>query len=297
MPKLEFTVPGLTIPSVLLPLDQDYSASIGRSESADICIPIGSVSSLHCSISRVPGGYELRDMCSTNGIFFKEERVLHAILAPGSEVILGEATLTLTATDEEKATLHAENPASESTPAPTGTETPATSSDNDDFVDLSTLSGLSGLSGLNFDDDDTSDTVTPERETLISSSPQAETIQGIVLPPANPSHPEYGQLHYGASTNDDVTRAQPAPRRYAPPVAKSNYPAMVLYALIMFVLGIGTGVTVKYYSNTGELLPMVMLGIHSPKETIKQHVQQAQEELDQIKAESDAAAKAAEVAE
>ncbi|WPX41288.1 FHA domain-containing protein [Akkermansia sp. N21116] len=282
MPTLEITAPGLSLPPVHLSMDKDYSATIGRSEAADICLPIGSVSSMHCTIVRVPGGYEVRDMGSTNGVIYRGQLLTQAPLPPGGEVLLGEASVQLLASDEEKAILEAEKAASgRQTPAQQPAA-PAAPAADDDFVDLS---------DLNLEDDQPSDTVVPERETLISSAPQPETVHGIALPSTDPAHPEYGQLHYGATPDEDE-QAPPSPRRYAPPAPKSNYPAMILYALIMFVLGIGTGVTYKYYSNTGELLPMVMMDIHSPKETLSQHKQQAQAELDRVKAIRDTDAQA-----
>lgn len=297
MPKLEITVPDLPIPSVSLSMDKDYSVRIGRSEAAEICLPIASVSSMHCTISRAPGGYELRDAGSTNGIIFQNQRVAFALLTPGEEAWLGEAGVKLVASDEESSIFeeeapHLSRPASSmptlpeeepmGQPTPQWSQPPVQPASDDSFVDLS---------ALNLDGDQ----VVPERENLISSTPLPESVKGIDLPSVNSIHPEYGQLHYGAIQAEDSPHVSPQAAalaaRFAQTPRKNNYPAMVLYALIMFVLGVGVGVTYKYYTNTGELLPMVMMGIHSPKATLSQHKQQAQDELNRAKAEREADAK------
>lgn len=255
MPFLEFTISGLPVSRVQLAMEEGYCAHVGRAESADICIPDPSVSSAHGLLTRVLGGYMLTDEGSTNGIVYQSQRVLQLMLNEPIEFYLGSVNVHFIASPEEIAQFKQEKAARK----------------EQEFVDLNDLH-LDNLPPAASNDG------IPAQSRRINTAP---AVLGIRLPDIDAQHPELGQLHYAShvSRNDEPE----APATTAPSESwlsrNSNYPIMVAYAIIMFVLGIGTGVTYQYYLNTGELLPMELLGIHSPKQTLMLHKKQAQDEL------------------
>jgi pSer/pThr/pTyr-binding forkhead associated (FHA) protein len=68
---------------------------VGR-EGADIALPDPEISRHHCVVEVRDAHVSLRDLDSTNGTFFEEERVRAAMLEPGAEFRIGETTLRLT---------------------------------------------------------------------------------------------------------------------------------------------------------------------------------------------------------
>ena len=68
---------------------------IGR-DGADIALPDHEISRHHCVVEVREDYVNLRDLDSTNGTFFEEERVRAAMLGQGAEFRIGETTLRLT---------------------------------------------------------------------------------------------------------------------------------------------------------------------------------------------------------
>lgn len=74
MPRICITVPNKTPQPYRFPLDTEV-VSIGRSAANDVVIEHGSVSSHHCEMKRVDGGFILSDSNSTNGIRLDEKQM------------------------------------------------------------------------------------------------------------------------------------------------------------------------------------------------------------------------------
>ena len=68
---------------------------IGR-KGADVALNDPEVSRHHCSLEVRDGFVNLKDLDSTNGTFFEEERVRAAVLRHGTEFRVGGSTLRLT---------------------------------------------------------------------------------------------------------------------------------------------------------------------------------------------------------
>ena len=68
---------------------------VGR-EGSDIALPDPEISRHHCVVEVRDDYVNLRDLDSTNGTFFDEERVRAAMLGQGAEFRIGETTLRLT---------------------------------------------------------------------------------------------------------------------------------------------------------------------------------------------------------
>ncbi len=87
---------------------------MGRGSDNDIVIDCGSVSGTHAEMHRIEGGYELRDVGSTNGIKLGGERYDTIALRHGSTLKIGDAAFDFVLTDEEREALARENAAGES---------------------------------------------------------------------------------------------------------------------------------------------------------------------------------------
>jgi len=71
---------------------------IGRGETAEVRIPVGSVSRFHATIQRRhDGSFVLKDLESSNGTFVNGERIREVCLSDGDEVRLGEVSLVFLA--------------------------------------------------------------------------------------------------------------------------------------------------------------------------------------------------------
>jgi pSer/pThr/pTyr-binding forkhead associated (FHA) protein len=68
---------------------------VGR-EGADLALQDPEVSRHHCIIEVRDAYVQLRDLDSTNGTFFEEERVRAAMLVNGAEFRIGETVLRIT---------------------------------------------------------------------------------------------------------------------------------------------------------------------------------------------------------
>ncbi len=69
---------------------------LGRTGTADLRIPLSSVSRQHCEVTIAPGQVKLRDLGSSNGTFRNGVRIQEATLSAGDEVMVGPVTFTLT---------------------------------------------------------------------------------------------------------------------------------------------------------------------------------------------------------
>lgn len=83
---------------------------MGRGSDNDIIIDCGSISGKHAEMHRVKGGYELRDLGSTNGIKLKGNRQQVIILQSGMTAHLGDVSFEFSLTNDEQETLKQEKP-------------------------------------------------------------------------------------------------------------------------------------------------------------------------------------------
>ena len=108
MPRIEFIIPENPSRPFSLPMTDGFSALIGREEDCDIFLPLSSISGHHAVVERVSGGMKLRDIGSTNGLLIDGERVDQVVLSPSCRVMIGEAALVYSETDEERALFDSE---------------------------------------------------------------------------------------------------------------------------------------------------------------------------------------------
>jgi two-component system, NtrC family, response regulator GlrR len=66
--------------------------TIGRG-GADLVLGDRKVSAIHAEIRLEPGGYRLRDACSSNGTFVWGMRVIEAFLGPGATIVVGDSAV------------------------------------------------------------------------------------------------------------------------------------------------------------------------------------------------------------
>ena len=104
MPRVIITVPDKTPQPYRFQLDRQV-VSIGRGSVNDIAIDCGSVSVKHAEMVRIEGGYELRDLASTNGTKLNGERMDVVPLRNGANVELGDVGFDFQLSDDERATL------------------------------------------------------------------------------------------------------------------------------------------------------------------------------------------------
>lgn len=100
MPRVTITVPEKTAQPYRFQLDRQV-VTLGRGSENDIAIDCGSVSVKHAEMRRVEGGYELRDLGSTNGIKLDNERFQAIPLRNGMSVKLGDVAFDFLLADEE----------------------------------------------------------------------------------------------------------------------------------------------------------------------------------------------------
>ena len=123
MPRVIITVPEKTPQPYRFPLDR-YAVSLGRGSENDIVMDCGSVSVKHAEMRRVDGGYELRDLGSTNGIKLDGERGEVIVLHSGMTVKLGDVAFDFLLSEEEQEELAREQPATTPVPEESGKSGP-----------------------------------------------------------------------------------------------------------------------------------------------------------------------------
>jgi pSer/pThr/pTyr-binding forkhead associated (FHA) protein len=119
MPRVTITVPEKNAQPYRFQLDREV-VTLGRGSENDIAIESGSVSVNHAEMRRIKGGYELRDIGSTNGI--KLDGVLCEVvpLRSGATVKIGDVSFDFMLSDEEREALAREQPTE---PSPISRET------------------------------------------------------------------------------------------------------------------------------------------------------------------------------
>lgn len=110
MPRVTITVPDKNAQPYRFQMDREV-VTLGRGSENDIAIDSGSVSVYHAEMHRIKGGYELRDLGSTNGIKFDGIRQDVIPLKSGSTVKIGDVAFDFSLTDEEQEALAREQPA------------------------------------------------------------------------------------------------------------------------------------------------------------------------------------------
>ena len=108
MPRVVITVPGKNSQPYRFSLDRKV-VKIGRAEDNDIVVDSGSVSSHHCQMHRVDGGYTLNDMDSTNGIKLDDSRMEVIDLENHQDVKVGDVELEFELSEDEMAELAKED--------------------------------------------------------------------------------------------------------------------------------------------------------------------------------------------
>ena len=113
MPRVTITVPDQTPQPYRFQLDRQ-SVKMGRGSDNDIAINCGSVSVHHAVMERTNGGYQIRDLESTNGTNLDGTRKPIIELRDGLSVKLGDVAFDFSLSDEEKEALAREKPPTES---------------------------------------------------------------------------------------------------------------------------------------------------------------------------------------
>ncbi len=108
MPRVSITIPGKNSQPYRFKLDRN-KVTIGRSADNDIVVDDSSVSSSHCTMERIDGGYILRDRSSTNGITLDTDEMEIIDLRNGDDVKVGDVQFAYTLSDEELDTLEEED--------------------------------------------------------------------------------------------------------------------------------------------------------------------------------------------
>jgi pSer/pThr/pTyr-binding forkhead associated (FHA) protein len=109
MPRVTITVPEKNAQPYRFQLDRQV-VTLGRGSENDIAIDSGSVSVHHAEMCRVEGGYELRDIGSTNGIKLDGIRESVVPLRCGVSVKIGDVAFDFQLTEEEREALAREKP-------------------------------------------------------------------------------------------------------------------------------------------------------------------------------------------
>ncbi|NIP98269.1 MAG: FHA domain-containing protein, partial [Akkermansiaceae bacterium] len=100
MPRVCITVHGKNAQPYRFSLERKV-VRLGRASDNDIVINCPSVSSHHCEMRRVEGGYILKDSSSTNGIKLDGDKMEIIDLDNGQEILVGDAALDFTLSGEE----------------------------------------------------------------------------------------------------------------------------------------------------------------------------------------------------
>lgn len=109
MPRVTITVPEKNAQPYRFQLDRQV-VTLGRGGENDIVIDSASVSVHHAEMHRIEGGYELRDIGSTNGIKCDGLREKVVSLRSGTTVKIGDVAFDFLLADEECEALARERP-------------------------------------------------------------------------------------------------------------------------------------------------------------------------------------------
>ncbi len=115
MPRITITVPDQNAQPYRFDLDCQV-VTMGRGSDNDIVIESNSVSVHHAEMHRIIGGYELRDIGSTNGIMLNEAHHQWIPLLNGLNVKVGDATFDFLLTEAECDALALEKKAEQTAP-------------------------------------------------------------------------------------------------------------------------------------------------------------------------------------
>ncbi len=110
LPRVTITVPEKNAQPYRFQLNSG-TVTVGRGSDNDIVIESGSVSVHHAEMQRIPGGYQLCDIGSTNGIKLAGVRYETIPLENGITVTIGEVAFDFTLSSEELQELASEKPA------------------------------------------------------------------------------------------------------------------------------------------------------------------------------------------
>lgn len=113
MPRVTITVPDQKPQPYRFQLDRKLTR-LGRGSENDIVIDCASVSVHHAEMERVEGGFQLRDLGSTNGIKLEGERKELIPLRDGMTLKVGDVAFDFQLSDEEKEALSREKPVEDS---------------------------------------------------------------------------------------------------------------------------------------------------------------------------------------
>lgn len=108
MPRVIISEPGNSPQPYRFDIDSK-KVQIGRGSENDIIISCRSVSTRHCNMERLKGGYVLRDKGSTNGIKLDDTLMEVIDLKDGMEVLIGDVLLEFELSEEEIETLEDED--------------------------------------------------------------------------------------------------------------------------------------------------------------------------------------------
>ncbi len=104
MPKITFAIPEQEPKKVSLTLEHER-ITIGRKKPCDIIIPHASVSSKHCTLKRINGGFELIDNDSTNGVNLQGTRVNKLPIKEDVKFSLGDVAVQFKYSETEMRSL------------------------------------------------------------------------------------------------------------------------------------------------------------------------------------------------
>lgn len=91
---------------ILKQIETDQSEiTIGRGNNNDIIIDNLAVSKEHAAIVKLPDGYGLVDLDSTNGTMLNDKDIKKASLAPQDKISIGKHTLHIRSIDERQASV------------------------------------------------------------------------------------------------------------------------------------------------------------------------------------------------
>lgn len=109
----------------------EQEAVLGTARTSDLLLPASGVSRRHALIRRCPGGVEVKNLESRNGLRVSGRQVEHAILTPGLRVQIGSAWLELEELSSSEAELAAclHDPAARRARVSRVTDSAATESD------------------------------------------------------------------------------------------------------------------------------------------------------------------------